>query len=193
MNQTILFLAITILVGIGCSSTNKVTRMDENSQTDLSGRWNETDSKLVAAEMISDGLSKGWLLEFVEKNGKKPSVIVGIIKNKTSEHISPETFINDIEREFINSGKVKVVLGGKEREALRDERQDQNNNASSDTAKKWGLEKGADFMMQGTINSITDSNAKAKTIFYQVNLYLTDLETNEKVWIGDKKIKKMVK
>ena len=143
--------------------------------------------------MIKDVLSRPWSNEFLEAKGKKPTVIVGIVKNKTSEHISTETFINDIERELVNSGKVRVVQGGEAREEIRQERADQQEFSSVETAKNWGLEKGADFILQGTINSITDSNVKEKVMYYQVDLVLTDLETNEKVWIGTKKIKKMVK
>lgn len=184
------FIAFSIL---SCDTTKKVTRVDENQQIDLSGRWNDTDSRLVSEEMVKDGLSRTWLTDFLEEEGKKPTVIVGLVKNKTSEHINTETFIKDIEREFINSGKVKLVQGGEAREELRKERADQNDFASISTTKKWGLERGADFMMQGTVNSITDSNGKEKIVYYQVDLELTHLETNEKVWIGSKKIKKLIK
>jgi penicillin-binding protein activator len=182
-----------ILIAAGCSSTNSVTRVDDKTQIDLSGRWNDTDSRLVAEEMVKDGLSRIWVTDFIEENGKKPTVIIGIIKNKSSEHISAETFTNDIEREFINSGKVKVVQGGDAREELRRERADQQEFASAETTKKWGMERGADFIMQGTVNSITDSNSNEKLVYYQVDLVLTHMQTNEKVWIGSKKIKKVVK
>ena len=47
-------------------------------------------------------------------------------------------------------------------------------------------------MLQGTINSIVDTYKKEKTIYYQINLELSHLETNEIVWIGEKKIKKYI-
>ena len=94
---------------------------------------------------------------------------------------------------MVNSGKVRIVQGGEAREELRRERADQQDFSSLETAKNWGLEKGADFILQGTINSITDSNVKEKVMYYQTDLVLTDLETNEKIWIGTKKIKKLVK
>ena len=47
-------------------------------------------------------------------------------------------------------------------------------------------------MMNGVITSIVDQYGKNKVVFYQVDLELTNLETNEKVWIGDKKIKKAI-
>jgi len=193
MKTKVLLIATIAVIFFACETQKKVTRVDENQQIDLSGRWNDTDSRLVSEEMVKDGLSRIWLSDFLESKGKKPTLIVGIVKNKTSEHINTETFIKDIEREFINSGKVKLVQGGEAREELRKERADQNDFASTSTTKKWGLERGADFMLQGTVNSISDSNAKEKVVYYQVDLELTHLETNEKVWIGSKKIKKTIK
>uniref|UniRef100_UPI0040497FB5 penicillin-binding protein activator LpoB n=1 Tax=Fulvivirga sp. TaxID=1931237 RepID=UPI0040497FB5 len=194
MKKTFLniMIAVPMAMILACSSSQTVTRVDADSQIDLSGRWNDTDSRLVAEEMVKDGLSRPWVADFIDENGKKPTIIVGIIRNKSSEHINAETFTTDIEREFINAGRVRVVQGGEEREELRRERADQQEFASAETTKKWGMERGADFILQGTINSITDSNSKEKLVYYQTDLELTHLETNEKVWIGSKKIKKVI-
>ena len=189
-NRSLIPLLFLILI-VSCT-TRQVKRIDESAQMDLSGRWNDTDSRLVAEEMVRDGLSRVWLTDYTEANNEKPTVIVGVIYNKTSEHISTETFIKDIEREFINSGKVRLVQGGEARDQLRTERGDQQEFASAQTMKKWGREHGADFMMTGSVNSITDQYKKEKVIYYQVDLELSNLETNEKVWIGNKKIKKVV-
>ena len=175
----------------GCK-TKKIARIDPTQQTDLSGRWNDTDSRLVSNEMISDCMSRPWRTEFTAVKGKKPMVIVGNIKNKTTEHIESETFIKDIEKAYINSGLVGVVQAADARKELREERNDQQTYSSEETKKKWGLEKGADFMLNGVITSIVDQYGKNKVVFYQINLELTDLQTNEKVWIGDKKIKKAI-
>lgn len=190
--RSILPLLVLSVLLTSCAN-KKVTRLDENQQVDLSGRWNDTDSRMVSAEMVSDGLNRAWLTDFIEEKGNKPTVIVGTVKNKTSEHINTDAFIADIEREFINSSKVKMVQGGAAREELRDERGDQQDYASPETVKRWGLERGADFILQGKVTSITDSDSKQKVVFYQVDLELSSLETNEKVWIGSKKIKKLIK
>lgn len=171
----------------------QVQRIDEGTQIDLSGRWNDTDSRLVAGEMVKDSLARSWLTDFIQESGKKPTIIVGIIKNRTHELISTETFIKDIEREFINSGKVKVVQAGDERKKLRDERADQQEYASPETAKQWRKEKGADFMLQGVVNSIVDTIDNKKVVFYQIDMELSHIESNEKVWLGTKKIKKFIK
>jgi penicillin-binding protein activator len=176
-----------------CGSSRKVERMDPNQVTDISGRWNDTDAKLVAEEMIKDVIERPWRSNFETKNQKKPTVIIGQVRNKTSEHIDAAVFIKNMERNFINSGTVSVVQSGAERIELRDERNDQQQFSSEETRKKWGKEKGADFMLNGVILSITDEYKKQKTVKYQINLELTDLETNEKVWIGEKEIKKYIR
>ncbi|MGB0390269.1 MAG: penicillin-binding protein activator LpoB, partial [Salibacteraceae bacterium] len=61
------------------------------------------------------------------------------------------------------------------------------------TKKELAKELGADFMMFGSINSTVDAYKKEKVIAYKVNLELADLQTTEKVWIGDKEIKKYIK
>ncbi|MFT6882937.1 MAG: hypothetical protein ACI83W_000562 [Marinoscillum sp.] len=186
----LLMLAIMALA----SCTNRtVTRVSPDQQIDLSGRWNDTDSKLVAEEMINDVLNRPWREDFSKAKETKPVVIVGMIQNKTAEYIESETFIKDIEREFINSGMVRVVQNSVFREKLREERADQGEFASPETQSKWGRELGANFMLFGVITAITDSYKKEKVVSYKVNLELVNLETNEKVWIGDKEIKKYIK
>lgn len=170
-----------------------VTRIDPSTQIDISGSWNNTDSHLTAEAMISQVLGDKWLSNHLVATGKKPVVIVGFVTNKSHEHIEAETFTKDLERAFLRSEKVGLVQGGKKREELRAEKADQQTNASVSTMKKFGLESGADYILQGSINSIVDAFKRNKVVEYQVDLELTNIQTNEVVWIGDKKITKAVK
>lgn len=193
-NRILYIFAIGLLVLQACSSTNRsVERVSPDQQIDLSGRWNDSDSKLTAEAMIQQVLNEMWIENFNRENGsKKPVVIVGMVENKSHEHINSETFIKDLERAFIKSGRVRLVQAGEKREEIRRERATQQEFSSKETMKSWGLEIGADFMLQGTINSIIDQYKKEKVVFYQIDLELTNIETNEIVWIGDKKIKKLI-
>ncbi len=186
-------MAILVILAGACSSQKKVTRVSPDEQIDLSGRWNDTDSKMTADAMIDQSLTEAWLFNFMEThNGNKPVVICGLVQNKSHEHIDAEMFIKDLERAYINTQKVRLVQGGEKRDAIRIERADQQNYSTQATMTAWGKEVGADFMLQGTINSIVDTEGRETVNFYQINLELTDIETNEIVWIGDKKIKKYI-
>lgn len=185
-----LFLGLWVL---GACAQKTVSRIDPNAQIDLSGRWNDVDSRLVAEAMGKDALEGRWLRNYVLDNDKQPVMIVGMIQNKSHEHIQAETFIKDMEREFIGSQKIRVVQNSRLREKLRQERIEQQEFASGDTQKKFGKELGADFMLFGNISSIVDQEGKKRVIYYQINLELANIETNELVWIGEKKIKKFVK
>src|SRR5690606_7077519 len=186
------FALTTIVLFSNCS--HKVTRIDPAEQVDISGRWNNTDSRLVAEDMTKTILSANWITDHMaSKNGQRPVVIVGFVSNKSHEHIEAETFVKDVENSFIKTQRVRLVQGGKKREELRAEKADQQTNASASSMKKFGLEQGADYILQGSINSIVDSHKRRKVVYYQVNLELTNIESNEVVWIGEKKIAKYVK
>lgn len=190
--EKFLFALIVGLLVAACG-TVRVDRVAEEETVDLSGRWNDTDSRLVSEEMIADVLSRPWIDQFRAGKGKDPVVIVGSVRNRSDEHINTRTFVNDLERALINSGQVAFVAGSGEREEIREERKDQAAHASEATAKEEGEEIGADFMLQGAINTIVDRIEGKEVKFYQVNLELIDIQSHRKVWIGEKKIKKLVK
>ena len=180
------------LVLAGCATS--VERVETDDVIDLSGRWNDTDSRFVSKEMINDVLSRPWLRKYMGKHGgRQPVVIVGTVRNRSHEHINVQTFVKDLEMALINSGEVEFVASKQERGEIRDERKDQASYSSEESAKSAGEELGADFMLQGAINSIMDKVEGKHVVFYQTNLELIDIETNRKVWIGEKKIKKLVK
>jgi uncharacterized protein (TIGR02722 family) len=186
-----ILIAALSLTLLGCGGGGKqVTRLDPAQQTDLSGKWNDTDSRLVAEEMIRDCLSRPWLTEFARTKGAKPVVTVGTIDNLSHEHIAIETFIADFERELVNSAQVRFVAAADWRAEIRKERQEQQEFASAETMKRMRNELGADFMLQGSIKSIVDQEEGKQVVFYQTDLTLVNIETMEKVWLGQKKIKK---
>lgn len=174
-----------------CATT--VERLDTGDVRDLSGRWNDTDSRLVSEEMIQDVLARPWVDEHTRARRKPPAVIVGEVRNLSHEHVNVATFVADMERALINSGKVKFVASSVERTEVRDERKDQELHAREDTRKPMGQELGADYMLKGTINTIIDAEGKTQVRYYQVDLTLISLADNTKVWVGQKKIKKLVK
>lgn len=190
--KKLLMVLVVASLAAGCGSYKKVTRLDPETVTDLSGKWNDTDARLVAEEMIADCLTRSWITEFAVSNGKKPVVTVGNIRNQSNEHIDTEIFTKDFERELINSSRVRFVASSDQRDEVRSERADQSENASRETMKRLRQETGADFILVGSIKTIVDQARGINVIFYQTDLELINIESNEKVWIGSKEIKKEI-
>lgn len=175
-----------------CQST-QVTRVDPNTQIDLSGRWNDSDSRMVAEKMVNELFASERFKQYAKDNGKKPTLIVGIIKNKTSEHIDAANYIKKFEMAIFNSNVADLVESDEFRDKLRQERAEQQDFADPATMAQWGKETGADLMLFGEMSSETDTNNNKRVVNYITTLFLTDIETNKRVWYGQHEIKKLVK
>ena len=184
-------LVLTALMFAGCGT--QVSRVDVKESHDLSGAWNDTDSRLVSEEMITDMLARPWYRTHSKRSKSVPVAIVGTIRNLSHEHINLNTFVADIERAMINSGKIDFVASNQERSEIRDERKDQDLHATESSRKAMGQERGADYMLKGSINTIIDMDGSTQLRYYQVDLTLISLKDNRKVWLGQKKIKKVIK
>ncbi|MDR0568599.1 MAG: penicillin-binding protein activator LpoB [Spirochaetaceae bacterium] len=188
-----------VLFAAGCSSTTKVTRVDADTQTDLSGKWNDTDVRIVCDSLIDDCLGAPRVAQFIrqyaaEHGGNPPTVIVGGFQNDSSEHIDMSLIAKNMEIAIVNSGQLDFVAGGDTRNELRAERQDQQANASEETAAGLGRETGANFMLTGAVKSIVDRAGDTTVRTYFVSAELTNIETNTRLWMGqNNEIKKIIK
>ncbi len=189
---TVLILGTVVFVN-GCGKSVEVARVDSGKEIALTDKWNDEDSRLVAEEMINDMLSYPWISQFNQRfPGKEPLVTVQRVRNKSHEHIAVDTFVNDIKRAVIRSGKAGFIATLEERQDTRAELADQDMNASADTRMEMGEEDGANFALSGTINSIVDQLDNQRVTYYQVDLKLINLQTAREVWNGSKKIKKFM-
>lgn len=193
LNKKFGCLVIVFLISFLAGCATEVKRVGVEQVKDLSGNWNDTDSRLVSEEMIRDSMASGWIDRHQGKTGKVPTVIVGSVRNLSHEHINTRTFVADLERAFVNSGRVDVVASKDERGDIREERKDMDLNATEASRKAAGNEIGADYMLMGTINTIVDAGSSEQIRFYQVDLTLVSTTDNRKIWVGQKKIKKDVK
>ncbi|MEO6527369.1 MAG: penicillin-binding protein activator LpoB [Gemmatimonadaceae bacterium] len=188
-----LVVGVFLLLGAGACVSKRVTRIEPTAVTDLSGRWNDTDSRLVANQIIEQTLSAGWAKRYADTHGgEAPAVVIGRFGNHTAEHIAVGTFVKDIERALLTTGAARVVASGDQRDELRGERKDQQQYARADTRTKQGQELGARYVLAGEVQAIEDVDGRERVVFYQVDASLIDLETNAKVWVGQHKIKKYV-
>ncbi|MBD2857742.1 penicillin-binding protein activator LpoB [Spongiibacter sp. KMU-158] len=179
-------LALVLLTLVGCGGA-QVKRVEDGKATELTDKWSPQDSQIVAEAMITDMLSFPW----IEQADRKPAVTVQYVRNRSHEQIPVDSFVNSIKRELLRSGKVDFVVSGDERERVRDEKLDQEMNASMETAVDLGEETAANFALSGMITSFVDQLQGKRAVTYQVDLKLIDLESNREVWNGQKQIRKV--
>ena len=187
-------LTLMLLASVASACNNKrVARIEPTAVTDLSGRWNDADSRLVANELIGQSLNAPWMKRYAESHGgDAPAIIVGDFRNRTMEHIQVATFVRELERAFVGSSAVRVVASSQERSSVRAERDDQQQYAMATSRAALAKEQGARYMLQGDVQAIEDQEGREKIVYYQVDATLLDLESNEKVWIGQHRIKKYI-
>ena len=177
--------------GASTSKPVEVVRTDEN--IDLSGEWNDVDADQVAAAMIEDCLKSTWPESWSQKTGRKPVVRLHAVKNKTDGYIDYRYFTKQLEAALLRSGRVDVVSSMEEADAAREEREDQATHASDETAKTQQNETGSDFILTGWILSQGDQQGSQEVKSYLTSLELVETETQKKAWVGQKKIKKLLK
>lgn len=193
MNKALAIVAGGV-VGVlsACAPTRDVYRQDPESVIDLNYRFSDDDARQTARAMIDDCLDSGWLESVREEKGRKPVVIVGTVKNETSDYIDTKLFTKQIERALINSGRLKIVAARDERGEIRDERLDIKDWSRPETIKKMAHELGADLMLIGRVGENVQINRtkNVRVQYYQVDMEMIDIESNEKMWIGEKQIEK---
>lgn len=183
-----LLLSGTLLLA-GCQST-KIERVDSNQEIALSDNWNAKDSQLVAEAMVNDMLTFPWVSDHLKYHSSKPAIIIQSVRNKSHQHIAVDTFLNDLKRAILRTGQADFVANSSIRNEIREERKDQELNASIETQNEMGQELGADYALSGSINSFVDEQDGQRVTFYQVDLRLIDMTSNREVWNGQKKIQK---
>ena len=196
-STTLMFILIMLLLG-ACSSQPRVERVDASTQIDLTGRWNDTDVRMVCESLINDVLSSARVSQFIrdysaQNGGRIPAVLVGRFSNESSERINTDIISRNMEVAIVNSGRLDFVAGGETRQEIRTERQDQQAHASEETAALLGYETGAALLLTGSVNSIVERSGNTTVRSYFVNAELTDISTNARIWMGENsEIKKVI-
>ncbi|WP_010257066.1 penicillin-binding protein activator LpoB [Treponema primitia] len=191
--KTLFASALVLALFASCSSNPKVTRVDASTQTDLSGLWNDTDVRIVCDSLIKTCLDSPRVTAEIARRGRLPTILVGSFKNDSDEHIDTSIISSTMEVAIFNSGKADFVAGGNTRNEVRAERQDQQGNASENTAAALSNETGADFLLTGAVKTIIDRAGGTSTRTYFVTAELTNIETNARMWMDqNSEIKKVI-
>jgi len=183
---------ICLLVGIvscGPKGFIKGQYDDVNNENLLDDRWSETDMQKVVANLVAKLMQNRAI-----KNAKVPPIVmVTQLQNKTSEHIDTQSVMDMVRVELTNSGGVRFV-DKEARDDVADEYNYQGSGmVSKETQKTKGGQIGADFIINGRLDSITKDINKEKTVYYKVTLNMTNLKTNIIEWTGHEQLRKAYK
>ncbi len=191
-------LAACLLLTGGCVATTTgtvVTRTDPNDTAggDLSGEWNDIDANMVAEEMINDCLTRPWLEAFKAQNmGRKPVIRFHSIKNRSSDRIDTKFFSKQVERALLNSGQVEILAAMDEMNDVFNEQELAASKGGPD-AGDYSQEPDADFILNGWVVSQNETDGYGRTVkAYLVTMELINAKSTQKVWIGEKRIRKVV-
>lgn len=155
----------------------------------MNDQWSETDMQVAVKSMVSSLVSHNSIA-----NAKRPPiVIVTNLQNKTSEHIDTQNIMDMVRVELTNSGRVNFI-DKEAREDISNEYGYQNSGMVSEETKKGpGGQVGADFIINGRLDSIVQEVGKEKTVYYKLTLNLTNLKTSVITWTNHKEIRKAYK
>ncbi|MBX2811857.1 MAG: penicillin-binding protein activator LpoB [Myxococcales bacterium] len=202
MRSSLILIAAFFMIfeTVACSSSTprRVTRTNPTSVEggDLSGYWNDIDAGQVAQTLTGQLVGAGWLAEHYRASAgdERPVIkLMGVIKRTDDRNVNEQFFGKQIERFLLNSGRVRVVAAAGQEGINTRERERQSVHASDESTKTQQNELGADYTLQTIVNSQNETDGGGRSVrAYLVNMELVNVETQEKVWIGEKAIRKVI-
>lgn len=182
----LLFLTVTFIQGCGPKAFTKGGYDDPNKVILLDDKFGENDMQLISNQLV-DSLSKS---DKIAKLSQPPVVMVGRVRNRTSEHIDVKSITDKIRTALIKSGKFRFA-DKEAREELAEEYEYQGGKfVDKKSAKGAGKQIGVDFLITGDVASNVQEVGKDKVVYYKTTLNLINLETNIIEWSDEKEIRK---
>lgn len=186
MTVALAFLALT---SCGPKAFVKGEYDDVNRENLLNDQWSETDMQKAVQDLVASLMNSAAIAQAK----KMPIVMVANLQNKTSEHIDTQSIMDMVRVELMKSGKVGFI-DKEARQDIADEYNYQNSGmVSQETKKGPGGQVGADFMINGRLDSIVQEVGKDKSVYYKLTLNMTNIKSSMITWSDQKQIRKTFK
>lgn len=190
-NLTLALLSLSFIATVGCGPKAFVKGQydDVNRENLMNDQWSETDMQKAVQDLVTSLMNS----PVITQSKKMPVVMVTNLQNKTSEHIDTQSIMDMVRVELMQSGRV-AFIDKEARQDISDEYNYQNSGMVEDASKKGpGGQIGADFIINGRLDSIVQEVGKDKSVYYKLTLNLTNLKTSMIQWTNQKQIRKTFK
>ena len=188
-SQLFTVLGVSLLVSAGCSSNRAFTRgtyEDPNVIEMLSDQFNENDLQLIAKKMVDSLTASGTLSQIPGK----PVIVVGKMKNSTSEHIDLRSLADKMQVALGRTGKFAFTDKGAREEIAQEYEYQGSGYVAPENAKRPGGQTAADYLMTGEISSIVQEVGRDKVVYYKMTSKLHNLKSGIIEWSDDKELRK---
>ena len=159
---------------------------DPNTIEMLSDQFNENDLQLIAKKMVN---SLAGSPAFAQMQGR-PIVVVGQMRNDTSEHIDMLSLADKIQVELNKTGKFAFTDAAAREQIAQEYEYQQSGYVRPDQAKAPGQQLAADYLMTGEISSIRQAVGNDETVYYKMTAKLHNLRTGVIEWTDEKELRK---
>jgi penicillin-binding protein activator len=173
-----------------CSGPRAFTRgtyEDPNTIEMLSDRFNENDLQLIAKKMVNSLASSP---RFAQPGQQFPVVLVGRMKNKTSEHIDMRSLADKMQTGLAQTGRFALVDTAAREDIAEEYEYQQSGYVDPNTAKGPGQQVSVDYLMTGEISSIIQEVGADKLVYYKMTVKLNNVRTGIMEWTDEKEIRK---
>lgn len=178
-----------ILTSCGPKAFVKGQYDDPEKENLMDDQWSETDMQKSVEAMVASLMAH----PAIASARTPPKLMVTQLQNKTSEHIDTQSIMDMVRVDISKTGKVSFI----DKEARQDISEEYNYQNSgmvnNETKKGPGGQIGADYIVNGRLDSIVKEVGKDKTVYYKLTLNMTNLKTGEIAWTDQKQIRKAYK
>lgn len=187
----ILFVFVSLL-GLSACGPRAFTKGqydDPNKVILLDDKFNENDMQLVSNQLVKSLEEYGK----IKSASQPPIVMVGTVRNRTSEHIDVKALTDKIRTELIKSGRFRFSDKSARDEVAEEYEYQSGGFVDQKTAQKKGRQVGVQYLITGDVASNVQEVGKDKIVFYIVTMNLINVESNLIEWSDNKEIRKRYK
>ncbi|XXF76544.1 penicillin-binding protein activator LpoB [Myxococcaceae bacterium GXIMD 01537] len=194
MNTRRIILSACIAASLtACGGPRAFTRgtyEDPNTIEMLSDRFNENDLQLIAKKMAESLANSPRFAQPPAPNQSLPVVLVGKLKNSTSEHIDMRSLGDKIQTALAQTGRFGLVDQQARQDIAEEYEYQQSGYVDPNAAKGPGQQVSVDFIISGDLASIIQEVGNDKLVYYKMTAKLNNVRSGLIEWTDEKQIRK---